>query len=295
MSSVHEAAYQSRAFVSVDVEQDISLYLRDSFQGVEEGIPRLLDLFAAERVRADFFIQGSLLPDHADVLAEIPRKGHGVGVHGFRHHRLFLRPGFAQGRLLARSTDLVAQATGARPRMFRAPGFSISEGTFDVLEHLGYDLDSSVMPGAVLRMLRRKIVVELSRGAPRVPYHPARGDFLAEGARDILEVPLTENPEFAGAPVGLGYLNTRGIEATIRALDAVPGPYCTFLLHSWEAVDLGAHHPGLPEYVRQECSADLGPLRTALGALADRWTLDTLTSLRGRTGPRRGAAPGGRP
>src|SRR3990172_4908147 len=284
-----DSAGAGRAFVSVDVEQDISLYLRDSYQGVEEALPRLLDLFQEEQVRADFFVQGSLLPAHAEVLAEIPRKGHNVGVHGLLHHRLFLRPRFIQGRHLTQSTGLVARVAGSRPRMFRAPGFSISEGTFDVLERLGYELDSSVMPGGVLRMFRGRVVLRDFRRAPRSPYHPARGGFLAEGSRDILEVPLTENPKFPGAPLGLGYLNTYGTEATVQALREVRGSHCTFLLHSWEAVNLGARHPGLPDYVKKESSGNLEPLRAILGALKDGRGLDTLTSLRARTGPRRGS------
>lgn len=268
-----------RAFLSVDVEQDISVYLDESYMGLETGLPALLDLFHEEGVVSDFFVQGSLVPRFEGVLAEIRAKGHPIGVHGLHHRRLFLRPGPVQRRQLTRATELVSRVAEERPVMFRSPGFSANEATIDILEKLGYRLDSSVMPGAVLRMLRRRITVRDFRAAPRRPYHPAEGDFLRPGSRRILEVPLTENPRFQGAPLGLGYLNTFGIRETLEAIRQVREPDLVFLIHTWEASDLRTRFPGLPEYVRNECSEDLEPLRNVVGFLKEQRRLASFTSL----------------
>lgn len=267
------------AFISVDVEDDISLYLRDSHVGIEEGLPRLLDLLREERIPADFFIQGSLLPRFEDILAEIRRRGHGIGVHGLHHQRLFLRPRWVQRRDVALATRKVRSLLGSNPIMFRAPGFSASNATFDILEQLRYRIDSSVLPGATLRMMKNRIVVRDFANAPRDVYHPAKGDFLARGNRSILEVPLTENPQFPSSPLGLGFLQTHGLGRTLDAIQSVESPYCLFLIHTWEAVDLGSRQSGLPGYVRRECSDDLEPLRGVLGYLRDGWRLQNLNSL----------------
>lgn len=267
------------AFVSVDVEQDISTYLENSYIGIEDGLPALLDVFREEGVPSDFFIQGSLLPRFEEQISEIRRHNHAIGVHGLHHCRLFLRPKIVQRRHLEKATDQVAQLIKKRPVMFRAPGFSTNNATFDILEQLDYRLDSSVMPGATLRMMKQRIQVRDFKTAPREIYHPSRNDFLVPGNRVILEVPLTENLKFPGSPLGLGYLQTYGLDRTLDALKMVQQQYCTFLIHTWEAVDLGKHYPGLPKYVHQECSRDLEPLRSILGMLRDGWHTDSLISL----------------
>jgi len=163
--------------------------------------------------------------------------------------------------------------------MFRAPGFSANERTLDILEELGYRLDSSVLPGGLIRMFKGRLTIRSFERVPRAPYHPSKKDLTVAGGRAILEVPVTENPDFPGAPLGLGYLQTFGVDLTRRAVEKVRGPYLTFLIHSWEATDLGARFPFLPEHVKRECSGDLEPLRSILGGLKDRWPLDSLVSL----------------
>ena len=83
--------------------------------------------------------------------------------------------------------DAIEAATGGRPRGFRGPGFSLSEGTLAALVELGYRYDASTLPtfigtaGAGLLLPHRR---DLGRGegaarrpvrglARRLPPHPA--------------------------------------------------------------------------------------------------------------------------
>lgn len=83
--------------------------------------PRILDVLAAERVPATFFLLGRHVERWPDIARRVATDGHGVGNHGW-HHRKLHRRGPAYARLdLALGTDAIEGATGVRPRFFRAP------------------------------------------------------------------------------------------------------------------------------------------------------------------------------
>lgn len=85
---------------------------------------RLLDLLDDARVTAVFFIVGQIAERHPDVVAELHRRGHTIGLHGYRHERL---ADLTPNRLAAfcgdleRAVDEIQVLTGRRPRGFRAP------------------------------------------------------------------------------------------------------------------------------------------------------------------------------
>ena len=47
---------------------------------------------------------------------------------------------------MARCSDAIAEAAGAAPLGFRAPGYTINDALFEVLAELGMRYDSSVFP-----------------------------------------------------------------------------------------------------------------------------------------------------
>jgi peptidoglycan-N-acetylglucosamine deacetylase len=53
--------------------------------------------------------------------ADLAAAGHEIGVHGYEHRYLPLRGPRAAAADLSRATDLIASATGTRPRLFRPP------------------------------------------------------------------------------------------------------------------------------------------------------------------------------
>ncbi len=83
---------------------------------------RVLDLLDARGHRATFFVIGARAERHPDLVAEIARRGHGLGNHSLHH--AWRTPALAAGRLtdeLARAGDIVERAAGTRPRWFRPP------------------------------------------------------------------------------------------------------------------------------------------------------------------------------
>ena len=108
------------------------------------GYPALFALLEQYSVRATFFIEGWNGVHHPDAVAEIVERGHELGMHGWLHERWSdLR--FSEERDLAqRATEALENASGFRPRGFRAPGGARSKQTERVLLDLGYLYDASL-------------------------------------------------------------------------------------------------------------------------------------------------------
>ena len=82
--------------------------------------PRTLDLLDELGMRATFFVLGSQAAAHPELVAEIVRRGHGVGSHGQRHeHHLLRSPGWVR-RDLAEAVETLDRC-GVRTRWFRPP------------------------------------------------------------------------------------------------------------------------------------------------------------------------------
>jgi peptidoglycan/xylan/chitin deacetylase (PgdA/CDA1 family) len=85
-----------------------------------ETTPRTLELLDGLGMRATFFVLGSRAVANAELIAEIRRRGHGIGLHGDRHeHHLLRTP-----RWIRRDTAAavsVLDRLGVQPRWYRPP------------------------------------------------------------------------------------------------------------------------------------------------------------------------------
>ncbi|MBL1104043.1 polysaccharide deacetylase family protein [Streptomyces sp. 5-8] len=83
--------------------------------------PRFLDALDGLGVRATFFVVGEQVVRHPAVVRETARRGHELGVHGWRHAPPW-RPAFARdAEEVARTVRAVQDLTGHRPRWYRPP------------------------------------------------------------------------------------------------------------------------------------------------------------------------------
>ena len=265
-ASLYGIPGSSRVHISIDVENDYGPSGTRTYRGITEGLPRLLEILSRHHVRASVFLTGDCLERFANLAGQLDRMGHVVGSHAEHTSRSFGRlPHATQAAVLERTAALIAQGTSKRPTAFRAPNFDVRPPTFRALASTGYEIDSSMLPGR--RVRRWRFLSRLDhRGTSLTPYRASASDPKRPGRDGIIEIPVSPNPEAPGGPVGLGFLHTRGLEATLRAIDRSPARRAVFLIHPWEAIDRKPS-PRDPPWLSAACSSNLSALDELLGKL----------------------------
>ena len=166
-------------------------------------VPRFVDWLDRESIPATFFTIGEDLERtrNAETVARLHRRGHEVANHSYHHHYdLVRRPAAELRQEVERGAAIIERICGERPVGFRAPGYTVSDALFDVLEEASVGYDSSVFPCASyyatkvaslaairLRGARSSSILETPAvlRAPRSPYRVGRpywrrGDGLLE-------------------------------------------------------------------------------------------------------------------
>lgn len=83
--------------------------------------PYILDVLAAKRVPATFFLQGSNVAAHPDLVRRLHAEGHVIGNHSWNHPSFpDLTPQAAEVEI-ERTNQVLAEVTGNRPVLFRYP------------------------------------------------------------------------------------------------------------------------------------------------------------------------------
>jgi peptidoglycan-N-acetylglucosamine deacetylase len=174
-----------------------------------EHTRQVLDLLERHGAKATFFVIGAKALRHPELVAEIVRRGHEVGVHGFSHDRLFsLRSPSRVEDDLARAIRTLEDLTGDRPRIFRPP-IGHTNPTIARIAHrfgltvVGWSVAGRdgvrTRPEAIVRRVRRGLedgaIVLLHDAAERDDRRPAviaalPGIFDAIAEKNLRVVPL---------------------------------------------------------------------------------------------------------
>ena len=220
--------------MTVDVEDAVNQAMRNFFhqdmdptERVYENTMRLLDLFSEKQVLATFFILGEVAQSFPQLIKEIERRGHELGIHGFSHRRYHSMTKAELKEEIVRSKKTVEDLTGAEVIGHRAPEFSISRKNLWVLELLldqGFRYDSSIYPVKTSRYgwsgFSQKIDwLELEDGRRIIEVPLSVTDFLGKS------IPASGGGSFRAFP----YAFTR---RTVRKLSS-DRPYI-FYMHPYE-------------------------------------------------------------
>jgi len=261
-------------------------------------MPMLLDLLDEHACRITFFVVGvdASAPASRPWLRMITDRGHEVGNHSFHHECWMHRNGEEQIVAdIAAAEEAIADATGARPRGFRGPGFSWSPTVLEVLAQRGYSYDASTLP-TYLGPLARAYFLATARldaeqrrrrrelfGSFRDGMRPAGAyRWRLPSGRALLEIPVTTVP-VVKTPFHMSYLiylsrfSRRLMRSYLRlALELCErtGTTPSFLLHPLDV--LGSEDaPELAFFPGMDVPAE--PKRAivheVLGILGERFTL----------------------
>lgn len=217
-------------FHPTEVRRTVAPSAWDSFPPrVDEAASIVLDLLAEARVKATFFVLGWVAARRPAIVRRIAEAGHELGCHSYSHSLVFALSPEDFRRDTEMAADAIAQASGVRPRAYRAPSFSITSRSLWALEILlecGFHTDSSIYP-----------VRHDRYGIPEHPFFPHR---IHTPSGAILEVPPAAVPlrPARNAPAGGGaYLRLLPYAytaAAIRLLNHVHRTPACLYVHPWE-------------------------------------------------------------
>jgi len=269
-----------RLLVSIDLERDIPKYLTDSFLGVEQAMPALLELVKSTDFIPDLFVEAPVASRYPSILDQAARLGSSLACHGEHIDPVLasdLRGKILEDRII-RGKRALESVTGRSPLAYREANFALNGRSLALLAKYGFLVDSSVLPNRCVKKYGIWPLVD-HRGAPVNPYRPDSADHTNPGNGAILEIPVTSNPMNAGDPIGAGYLNLKGVDHTLRALRESRGDPVTFLIHPWECVDLGGASKDLPRWLLAICKENTKELGALLERAANFFSPASLTSV----------------
>jgi polysaccharide deacetylase family protein (PEP-CTERM system associated) len=135
---------------SVDLfSEAASWHGRKPDPSVERNTRRCLDLLDRHQSKATFFILTTVAETYPDLIREMERRGHEIGVHGYRHRLVYrLAPGEFEDDL-KRSMDIL-RGIGVKNLVgYRAPYWSVTRKSLwalEILQRNGFQYDASVFP-----------------------------------------------------------------------------------------------------------------------------------------------------
>ena len=116
---------------------------------IHKNMDTIYKIIETSNVRASFFVVGWMAKKYPDVIREIKERGYEIGSHSQLHQLVYEQTRNDFFTDVEKSIKSIEDCTGTKIKMFRAPGFSITEKNkwaFEVLYELGIEIDSSVFP-----------------------------------------------------------------------------------------------------------------------------------------------------
>jgi polysaccharide deacetylase family protein (PEP-CTERM system associated) len=219
---------KKHVILSLDVEEYFmsshydSLGLRYKWRLMESNILSNLDWVLSEldkySSKITFFVLGIVAEKYPEVILEIIRRGHEVGLHGYNHLKLNQIDSYQFEFDLDKSLEVFSKIGIKEVSGYRAPSFSLSlhDGEkFNILKKMGFKYDSSIYPA------------RYSKGLGEEPFVHNTG---------IVEIPLT-SVEVLGFkfPIGGGFLRIYGSVFNMMLIDKSRHKYGPQVyLHPWE-------------------------------------------------------------
>ncbi|UCD18915.1 MAG: polysaccharide deacetylase family protein [candidate division WOR-3 bacterium] len=160
----------------------------------EYALPRLLDIYERHGIRTTFYFTGVFVEHFPQSVVKVKESGHEVGCHGYSHEverGLDTLSYEEQLHDIAKAKRIIEKYAG-QIKAFRSPALRIGAHTARVLDHLGFETDSSIASqrfdgplsfGSAKKM--RWLV------ANRTPYFVDGDDLYRVGDSNLLEIPIS--------------------------------------------------------------------------------------------------------
>ena len=113
--------------------------------GPKVAIPRIVESYRQLGLSQTLFIPAWCIEQYPEAIETILKGGHEIARHGFLHEHPRELSDDEEAHWLDRGIGVIAQATGQRPRGWRAPLYNFSHRSADLLAERGFAYDASLM------------------------------------------------------------------------------------------------------------------------------------------------------
>ena len=193
---------------------------------VERNVDTILEMFAAQGVKATFFTLGWIAEKHPQMVKKIAADGHEVASHGWSHVRVTQQNRQQFQEDVTRTKGYLEDLISKPVLGYRAASYSIGEGNLwalDVLRETEHRYSSSIFP--------IKHDLYGMPDAPRFAFHPHDDDFV--------EFPVTTvNIANRNLPcAGGGWFRLipyAGMRWAMRRVNRLDRQSVIFYFHPWE-------------------------------------------------------------
>ena len=162
---------------------------------LNQGMPRLLDLYDKYGVKATFFYTGHIAKLYPDVVRRAYERGHEVGSHGLTHEvdqAFDVLSSEEQLSHLKQSKQILEDIIGDEVISFRAPAARVDKGFPAILHEAGFKVDSSVSSQRLDMMFSFGALKKMHwLTAPRKAYFTQTDNIFKKGDSDVLEAPIS--------------------------------------------------------------------------------------------------------
>jgi peptidoglycan/xylan/chitin deacetylase (PgdA/CDA1 family) len=109
------------------------------------GVPRILETYRRLEVTQTFFVPGWCAENHPAAVEAMVAAGHEVALHSYIHESSYDFTREEEQYWLRRSLEALARVAGTRPIGWRAPMYSFSRHSAELLVEEGFVYDASLM------------------------------------------------------------------------------------------------------------------------------------------------------
>lgn len=132
-----------------------------------DNTPKVLKILRENNIKATFFVVGTQIEKHPEILKHIYTEGHAIGNHTYNHiYRELYKSVDTYFGQLHHNDDIIKNLLGARPRISRAPGGSSGSFTkayWETLRSEGYvEIGWNVSSGDASSANAKQIVNNIS-------------------------------------------------------------------------------------------------------------------------------------
>lgn len=209
---------------------------------LKEGMPRLLDLYARNNVKATFFFTGYIARLYPEVVKMVQPYGHEIGSHGLTHEvnqSFDLLPLKTQIEHLKTSKEILEDISGESVISFRAPAARVNNSIVLALAEAGFLVDSSISSQRLDMFMSFGSIKKLNwLTTPRKPYFCHPENVFRKGNSQILEIPISAlGFPYIGTFMRISPAMNRLTRNMLYLETKLTGRHFNFLTHPNEFID----------------------------------------------------------